>query len=210
MRKDLTEIVVVLDNSGSMATKVADTVGGLKAFITAQREVPGEAKFTLIEFSSRDKYQVTYNGVPLSSVGDFNLRPSGNTALFDAIGKTIVDVGERLARTPEDQRPGLVVFAIITDGEENNSINYTRSKIKDMISHQNTQYNWQFTYLGANQDAFSVGNSMGINSSIRYGEQHTHGAIKAVSSNASRMRFQAASSQPISNSYTVDEINSIS
>lgn len=210
MRNDLTEIVVILDNSGSMAPKVMDTIGGLTSFIELQKAQPGEARFTLVEFSGRHNYNVKYNAVPLASVNNFELRPSGNTALFDAIGKTINAVGKRLSDTPEDQRPGLVSFVIITDGEENNSALFNLAQIKEMIMHQNKTYNWQFSYLGANQDAFSVGASLGTQSSATYAERNTAGAFACASNNTARMRSKSLHKQDIVNAYTAEEIKSLS
>lgn len=205
MRNDLTEIVVVLDNSGSMASKVMDTLGGLTSFIELQKAQPGEARFTLVEFSSRHNYNMKYNAVPLASVNNFELHPSGNTALFDAIGKTINAVGKRLSDTPEDQRPGLVNFVIITDGEENNSALFTLAQIKEMITHQTEVYKWNFQYLGSNQDAFSVGSSMGLSKNNSANYSHAKNVFTSSANLVSRMRSQSMTGQTIKNEYTNED-----
>lgn len=113
MRADLTDITVVVDRSGSMASCRKDAVGGLNTFIDEQKKQPGHATFTLIQFD--DKYEVVHNGIQLNDVPACDLVPRGSTALLDAIGKGIVTTGERLKALLEDQRPGLVVFVILTE-----------------------------------------------------------------------------------------------
>ena len=90
--------------------------------------------------------------------------PRGSTALLDAVGRAINETGDRLAKTPEQDRPGLVVFVIVTDGQENSSKEFSKARIKEMIDEQQKKYNWQFTFLGANQDAFAEAGGIGIRS----------------------------------------------
>lgn len=163
MKENLTEIVILLDRSGSMETIREDTIGGINTFITDQKKAPGEARLSLIQFD--DRYEINYTGrdireVSLLTYNDFV--PRSSTALLDAVGRTIDELGSRLRSIPEEQRPGKVLFVIMTDGLENASRKFNTEQVRQKITHQSEVYNWQFVYLGANQDAFAVGGSLGI------------------------------------------------
>lgn len=163
MNNNLTEIVFILDRSGSMDHIASDTIGGYNAFIEKQKQEPGEAKLTTVLFD--DRYEIIHDGVDLREVkpltsAEYYAR--GMTALMDAVGRTINRVGERLAMTPEEERPGKVIFVITTDGYENNSKEFTRAKVKEMIEHQTNKYSWQFMFLGAGIDAAEEAESIGI------------------------------------------------
>lgn len=119
MNTNLTDITVVIDRSGSMASCRADAQGGLNTFIKTQASEPGEALLTLVQFDNQ--YEIVHRGVPIKDVPKFALVPRGGTALFDALGRAINDTGARLAAMQEADRPGLVMFAIVTDGDENSS-----------------------------------------------------------------------------------------
>lgn len=160
MRNDLTEIVLVVDRSGSMATVCIDAENGINHFIEEQKKAPGEANFTLVQFDTH--YDFVAKGVPIEDAPEYVLVPRGWTALLDAVGRAISETGERLASLPEDQRPGIVIVMIVTDGHENSSTEYTFSQIKEMISHQREKYNWHFNFLGADESAFDVADSIGI------------------------------------------------
>jgi uncharacterized protein YegL len=165
MNNDLTEIVFILDRSGSMQYLTKDTIGGFNSFIENQKKEVGEAKLTTVLFD--DKYEILHNGVDIKNIKpitekDYYTR--GMTALLDSIGKSISDVGYRLSKTNENDRPSKVIFVITTDGEENSSKEFNQSQIKEMIEHQKKIYNWNFIFLGANIDAVGVANSFGISS----------------------------------------------
>ena len=159
MRDNLTEIVFILDRSGSMSGLTDDTIGGFNSFIEQQKKVDGEAKLTTVLFD--DRYELLHNGVDINEVKPLT-RDDYMTALYDAIGKTINDVGDRLSKTPEDDRPSKVIVVITTDGAENSSVEFSQSKIKEMITHQTEKYSWEFIFLGANIDSVAVGDSIGI------------------------------------------------
>ncbi len=112
--KNLVEVVVLLDRSGSMTRICDDMNGGFKTFIDKQKELPGKCVVTLYEFDH--EFAKRYEEVPVADVGPLNLIPRGDTALYDAIGKSVVEVGERLASKKESKRPAGVIFLIITDG----------------------------------------------------------------------------------------------
>lgn len=154
-------LIIVLDRSGSMESIKGDMEGGFQAFIAEQKKVPGTCKVSLYQFDSN--YDVVYEDRPLDEVPQLSLVPRSSTALLDAIGRTINTVGERLSKIPEDQRPGAVVFMIITDGRENASREFTYPNIKGMIEHQTKEYHWQFAYLGADIATFEDGQKLGIN-----------------------------------------------
>lgn len=158
--RNYTDITFVLDRSGSMASVADDTVGGFETFVKDHQAVQGIVKMTLVKFDH--EYLVDYTGVPVTNVPRLNFQPRGNTALLDAIGQAIVETEERIAQMPQSERPDKVVFVILTDGYENASHEYTRPMINDLITQQQEQHNWQFMYLGANQDAITVGAKMGF------------------------------------------------
>ena len=163
MRKDLTEIIFILDRSGSMSGLEKDTIGGYNSFLEKQKDVKGEANVTTILFDT--EYEVLHNGVDLKKIKPITAKEyyvRGGTALLDAIGKSITDLGLRLKNTPEDKKPAKVIFVITTDGEENSSREYDQVKINEMITHQQKKYSWEFIFMGANMDAVKVATGMGM------------------------------------------------
>ena len=160
MKPDLTDITLVVDRSGSMQDIRSDAEGGVNAFIESQAKEPGEALLTLVQFDT--EYEFLHTGAPIKKVPKYSLVPRGATALLDAVGRAINETGERIAKLDEANRPGLVVFVVMTDGLENSSREFSKSRIKEMIGHQQEKYGWQFTFLGADQDAFAEANAMGI------------------------------------------------
>jgi Mg-chelatase subunit ChlD len=134
MRNDLTDITFIIDRSGSMMSCQTDAEGGVNSFIKEQIQQPGECLFTMVEFDH--EYNFVHKGLPINQVPSYKLVPRGQTALLDAVGQAISETGERLAAMPEEQRPGLVVFVILTDGQENCSREFNKVQIKEMITHQ--------------------------------------------------------------------------
>lgn len=140
-----------------------DTIGGFNTFLKEQQAQPSDANLTLVQFD--DQYEVVHSGVPIKDVPELDTHtfvPRGWTALLDAIGRSINDTGARIAAMEVWQRPSKVIFVIVTDGAENQSKEFSHDKIKDMIKLQTETYNWDFVFLGANQDAIAVGGSMGL------------------------------------------------
>lgn len=163
MQPNYMHIVLVLDRSGSMQAIRDDTMGGVNRFLVDQKAQPGRATFTLALFD--DQHDVIYNHDDIALVRPLTVVdyvPRGWTALLDAIGRSINSTGAWLRMLPEDRRPSKVLFAIMTDGQENASKEFTREQINRMIEHQREKYKWEFVFLGANQDAISVGSSYGI------------------------------------------------
>ena len=159
MRKDLVDLTLVVDRSGSMQTIRDDAEGGINAFIEDQAGEEGEAVLTLVEFDS--EYEFLHRAVAIKDVPPYVLTPRGSTALLDAVGRAINETGLRLAKIPESDRPGLVVFVVMTDGQENSSREFKLDDVRKMIDRQQTTYNWQFTFLGADAAAFNDAAKMG-------------------------------------------------
>jgi len=163
MKKGYTHISVVLDKSGSMASCLNDTIGGFNQFIKTQKEVKGEATITLVQFNTN--YDLIMDMVELNNTEDLNIRnysPNGYTALLDAIGRTINNVESKIEEKKKKDRPEKVIFVIITDGEENSSREFNHSQIMEMINNHRSNNNWEFVFIGANQDSIQSGGSIGV------------------------------------------------
>lgn len=161
--KDKTDIIIILDRSGSMSNVKDDTIGGFNNFLEEQRKVEGEASLSLVQFD--DQYEVVYLDKDINSADkltEATFQPRGMTALYDAVGRTINSVGNRLANLPEAERPSHILFVILTDGFENSSKEFNASKISEMITHQRNVYKWEFMFIGANQDAVLSAKEIGI------------------------------------------------
>lgn len=183
------DITVVLDRSGSMSSVKEDTIGGFNQFLEEQKQNKIPTTFTLAQFD--DQYNLLHEGIGIGDVKPLTsdtFVPRGNTALHDAIGRTIESTGKRLASMKESDRPSRIVFLIITDGHENASKEFTATRIKEMVTHQREKYNWEFVFLGANQDAVLTGGSLGIaaTNSLTYAHNKI-GTQKAFASTASNV-----------------------
>jgi uncharacterized protein YegL len=196
---------MVVDRSGSMESIKSDAEGGINSFIDQQKQEPGEALLTLVQFDT--EYEFVHSGVPVKQIPAFTLVPRGSTALLDAVGRAINETGARLAAMAESQRPALVVFVIVTDGAENSSREFTRDQIRTMVEHQQSAYKWQFTFLAANQDAFAEGASMGIaqDGIAAYSMGKVRGSWDAASKKMSRMRKAAGEGAAVDNKFTDEE-----
>jgi uncharacterized protein YegL len=163
MKKGLTELVFIIDRSGSMGGLENDTIGGFNAMLKEQQSVDGEATVTTVLFD--DQYELFHDRIDIKAIApltseDYTVR--GNTALLDAVGKTIKKIREVQKRTAEDYRAEKVMFTIITDGEENASREYSAERIKKRIEHQKKKYGWEFIFIGANMDAVKEAGKLGI------------------------------------------------
>jgi Mg-chelatase subunit ChlD len=207
MRSDLTDITLVVDRSGSMEEIRSDAEGGVNAFIQNQANEPGEALLTLVQFDT--EYEFLHQGTPIGQVSRYKLVPRGATALLDAVGRAINETGERLARTAEQDRPGLVVFVVMTDGHENSSKEFSKNQIKQMIEQQQNTYNWHFTFLGADQDAFAEARAMGMADmgAANFSKDKVMAAYHATAAKVGRMRKQYAAGEAVQNIFTDEERN---
>lgn len=184
------EIVAILDRSGSMMSTAKDAVGGFTALINEQKKIPGEVLVTLVQFD--DVIETVYEARDIKEINGLVLQPRNTTALLDAIGKTINSVGDRLAKTLESDRPEKVLVVIITDGGENASKGFTNAKINEMIKTQRDTYNWEFVFIGANQDAIATASQFGIGyaNAMTYAATSlgTNAAYGALSKGITKMR----------------------
>lgn len=163
MKSDYTHIAMVLDRSGSMGVIASDTIGGVNHFLREQKAVPGSCTFKLVQFD--DVIETVADNLPVSAVAELTsqtYKPRGTTALYDAIGRTVMETGNWLAAKPEAERPAKVLFVIVTDGQENASREFDRAKVFAMITHQREKYGWEFVFIGANQDAYAAAQSVGV------------------------------------------------
>lgn len=212
MKDNYTEIIVVLDRSGSMGTIWSDSIGGLKHFVKEQQKVEGECNFTWVAFD--DRYKKVIDAKPIEDVGDlddYNIAPRNRTALLDALGKTINETGARLKALDEADRPSKVIFLIITDGLENASREFTHQQIREMIQTQEKTYSWDFLYQGANQDAFTVGRNLGLRTSAVMDYAASSGGVKAAYHAASQSCTRGrAGGQSVRTDFTDDERGSAS
>ena len=164
MRKDLTELVFIIDRSGSMGGLESDTIGGFNSLIEKQRREEGEAYVSVVLFD--DRQEVLYDRMPLDKVPEMTNKEyyvRGSTALLDAIGGAIHHIGNVHKYAREEDRPEKTLFIITTDGYENASRYYDYNKVKEMVERQKTKYDWEFIFLGANIDAVATAGRFGIN-----------------------------------------------
>lgn len=164
MKAGKAEVIIVLDRSGSMTSIKTDMEGGFKTFLAKQKLEPGECLVSLYQFD--DIYETVFEARDIKQVNEIRLEPRNGTALLDAIGRTFTAVGARLAALPESERPETVIVAIITDGCENASKEYTRPRIAEMVKHQQKKYAWKVIFMGANIDAVLVGGAMGTSQGL--------------------------------------------
>ncbi len=163
MENKITELVFILDKSGSMSGLESDTIGGFNAMLNKQQKEDGEAIVTTVLFD--DKYEIIHDRINIKGIKPITEKEyfvEGSTALLDAIGKTIHKISNAQKNTQKEYRADKVVFVITTDGMENASREYTYEKIRTMIERQKKEYKWEFIFLGANIDAISTAERFGI------------------------------------------------
>jgi uncharacterized protein YegL len=163
MKTNITELVFILDKSGSMSGLESDTIGGYNAMLKRQQEEQGEAIVTTVLFD--DDYELIHDRINIKGIRSITEKDyfvGGCTALLDAIGKTIHKIGNAQKYTSKEHRSDKVMFVITTDGMENASREYTYEKIKNMVERQKERFGWEFIFLGANIDAISTAAKFGI------------------------------------------------
>lgn len=184
MNNALTEIAFILDRSGSMEGLTKAAIGGFFSFLREQQAAPGDARLSVVLFD--DEYLLHEDARPIRDVQPLTTEtyvPRGSTALLDAIGRTVDSLGKRLAQLPKAERPGKVIIAILTDGLENASTDYSMPAIAKMIRHQRQKYGWEFLFLGANQDAIATAAGLSIdthNAANLTADHHGTGAAAAA------------------------------
>ena len=163
MKKNLTELVFILDKSGSMSGLEKDTIGGYNSMLKKQKEEDGECVITTVLFDNN--YELLHDRIDIRAVNKLTKKDytaGGSTALLDAIGRTVNKIGNAQQNTAENYRAEKVMFVIITDGEENASKEYSSMQVKKMIQRQKEKYGWDFVFLGANIDAVETAERFGI------------------------------------------------
>lgn len=163
MEKQTTELVFILDKSGSMAGLERDTIGGFNALIEKQRLLPGEVRVTTVLFNQ--SYELLHDRISLEGVAPLTEKDyevGGTTALLDAVGSAIQKIINTQKGTKEESRADNVMFVITTDGMENSSCEYDYEKIHEMIAHQKNSAGWEFIFLGANIDAVKTARQFGV------------------------------------------------
>ena len=199
MKTNITELVFILDKSGSMSGLESDTIGGYNAMLKKQQQEQGEAIVTTVLFD--DRYELLHDRINIKGISPITEKEyfvEGSTALLDAIGKTINKIGNVQKNTKEEQRADKVMMVITTDGLENASHEYSYEKIKGMVQRQKDRYGWEFIFLGANIDAVSTAAKFGIDAdrAANYNSdgEGTRLNYKVVSNTISELR----ASRPIS------------
>lgn len=199
MNPNLTEIAYILDRSGSMQPMQEPAVAAFNDFLKTQLEVPGDARLTLVQFD--DAYEVPVSARLLQDVPQLtaaSYTPRGSTALLDAIGRTIKDTDRRLEALSVAEKPGKVIFAIFTDGQENASQEYSARHISDLIRLYREQKGWEFLFLAANQDAIASASAMhmdaGLSANVSYSLKGIKSTGGAMARKVRAMRMKASGS----------------
>jgi len=212
MKTDLSTIAMILDRSGSMSSVRQATIDGFNEFIEGQKNGAGDANVTLIQFDTDNPYEVVFEDEPVKKAPKLTAHtyvPRGGTPLHDAIGRTITDLGTKLSKMVEAERPGKVFVVIMTDGLENASHEYSGPKIAEMIKHQRDKYKWEFIFLGANQDAILTGEHLNIPmaNAATYAATAggTHAAFVATGRNVNSVR----SGKAVHASYSIGQRKSL-
>jgi Mg-chelatase subunit ChlD len=190
-----TAIMLIVDRSGSMNALRVTAQAAINEFINAQKG--NNATIAVAQFDNI--YELVTPSVSAALCPAFNLKPRGGTALLDAMGRGITDFGAELAAMPEDERPGTVILGIVTDGEENSSVEYDWKTVQEMVQRQENEYSWQVVYLASGQDAIATGAKMGVQAhrSMTYAASGL-GTRSAYSSFSGVVAAAAAGGQSIS------------
>lgn len=166
MDKNYTHILFILDDSGSMSSILDDAIGGFNSFLNEQKKLNGKCKMHTMLFGSHGNIKYLHENKDINNIDNITIKDynagSGLTALIDAIGIGITDLGKFLREMDENDRPSKVLVNIFTDGEENDSREYTEDKIREMIKEQTEKYNWEFAFLASDISSVSFANRAGF------------------------------------------------
>jgi uncharacterized protein YegL len=196
--------IMIVDRSGSMSTIRADMNGGIHTFVDKQLEGVDGNKRTVSFYQFDTEHDRVHDFDLLEKVKTYELVPRGGTALLDACGQAITEVGQKLSAMDEDKRPGYVMVIIVTDGMENSSRKYTRAQVKKMVTHQQDKYGWRFTYLGV-EDAFNQAESIGITYPSVLSWLGTSRSVTASVGNALGVSVSSGTSPTCSGIYYTDQ-----
>jgi hypothetical protein len=165
-----TDILMVLDKSGSMAPLTDDVIGGFNTFIAEQQRVPGIAHVSVWMFDT-NRHPALHRRTPLSEVRPLDrdaYSADGSTSLYDAVGQSVDEAGRWFAELPDGERPEQVVMVVQTDGHENTSRQFSAAQVREKIERQQHEWGWKFIFMGADQDAWDTGGALGIGTSFSY------------------------------------------
>ena len=192
-----TEIIFVIDKSGSMSHLAGDTIGGFNGFIESQKALEGKATLTTVLFDTT--WRILHDGIDIHEIKTMtssDYTAFGGTAMLDAIGEIINRVQDRHDELGKE-KPEEVLFVITTDGEENSSTKFNKSQIEKMIKHQTNGHGWTFMFLGANMDAVKEAESIGISrnfaANYTYSTQGVYDTFATMSCTASAVRADTLS-----------------
>ena len=183
MKNNFTHITIILDRTGSMEPLRDDTIGGFNTFLKSQKETPGTATMTLVQFDSQDPYEVIHQFRPIDEIPELTrdtFVPRASTPLLDALGRGIIDLEARLEKLDDKERPAKIIFAIITDGQENASREFRKKQIESMIRAKTKQDSWQFVFLSSDLAAIDEARALGLrrDSTLLYAKD-AHGTGRA-------------------------------
>ncbi|MDX1604606.1 MAG: hypothetical protein R3202_00355 [Candidatus Competibacterales bacterium] len=203
MKQDYTHITVILDRTGSMEAIRDDTIGGFNAFLQQQQSEPGTATLTLVQFDSQDPYEIVHHFRPIAEVPALTREtfvPRATTPLLDAMGRGINDLEHSLAKLAPEARPARVVMAVITDGHENASREFSKDQVQKMIQARQKADDWQFVFLSADLAAIDEALASGVSaaSAMAY-DKNAEGTAAAWASVSVRIAdYRAARSESVS------------
>lgn len=166
MKDNYTHILFIIDDSGSMRPLISDSIGGFNSFIKEQREAEGECRIHTMTFGSSGNINYIHKNLNVNEVPELTEKEhsanSGLTALYDAVGRGIQDLGSFLRDLDSKDRPAKVLVNIFTDGAENDSTEFTHADVKDMIEEQTNKYKWEFAFLASDMQSVNTAKNLGI------------------------------------------------
>ncbi len=165
MKRDYTHISVILDRTGSMESIRDDTIGGCNAFLGEQKVESGTATLTLVQFDSQDPYEVIHRFKKIEEIPELTREtyvPRATTPLLDALGRGINDLEESLSKLEEADRPSKIIMVVVTDGQENASVEFTKDQVEKMIKEKTDDSSWEFVFLSADLEAIGDAMAYGI------------------------------------------------
>lgn len=177
-----THLVLLVDRSGSMRPIAEDMQGGIAQLLADQAAAPGTVTVSLYQFDH--EFECVHGPYPIAEVPPFELVPRGSTALLDALGRSITETGEILAGLQEHHRPEKVIFAVITDGAENRSQEWSRDQVASLINQQTEAYGWEFLFLSADLAAIGEARSLGFGRTEHF--EHTSAGTRVGTQSLSR------------------------
>lgn len=207
MNKNKTHITMVVDRSGSMGSLRVEANGGIKSFIDKQKECVGTASLTIFDFDDHFEEKVSLDNI--NDFTSYDLVPRGMTALHDSVCKAINITGQRLSNLPENERPGLVLFMVVTDGQNNASREFSKDQMVEMIKHQTDKYNWQFTFLCSDPTTANIAKSAGADALSVNQSLHTSAMYDMSAGKFSRMRSAVARGLSVENCYSAQELKAM-